>query len=353
MFCYGNRMDNEMSRWIESVLVERSTKLSTAASDGESMIFFSTAGTSTDESLPNSSDSSSTGSSLSYNNTMHEELTIYDNLLPSPKDSPPSFSSIADTDAFIYDAIESPVSEVYHRDVVERQEEYYSLGNTEESRVTWESQPWNTTGQNIDPRVLPSAWYHQHYAYAYPPYFHVYHHTSPSPLQSVPIPEAPPLQGTEEERAKQYIEFRLRQLMKPSGVSRIYRVPPSPHPSIREPTDNDVMGRGLRINAIAGNQKFRRLIQSQQPKYRSISRKEKPVFARCLVEFIRYLGGRFLNYDPVTKLYSEVGDEKAESKTGQALREQSNPRRRRSSAAAVAASSMEHKDETAGDEEST
>jgi hypothetical protein len=311
------------------------------------MIFISIAGTTTDDSLPNSSGGSTIGSSLSDNNEMYDELKIYDNLLPSPKDSPPSFPSIADTDAFssfLDDAVESRrSSEVYQHDVVERQEEYDSLGVSEQSQL------WNMTGQNIDPWVLPSAWYPQHYAYVNPSYSHLYHHTFPSPWQSVPST----LLDTEEERAKQYIESRLRELMKSPEFSRIYRVPPSPYPNIREPTDNDViMGRGLRINAIAGNQKFRRIIQSQQPKYRSINRKEKPVFARCLVEFIRWhLRGRFLNYDPVTKMYSEVGDEKAELKTGQALREQSNARRRRSSSAvAVAASSMEDRDETPGEE---
>lgn len=129
--------------------------------------------------------------------------------------------------------------------------------------------------------------------------------------------------------AAKYIDYRLRELMSLASdpqyrtfPSPLYTLPPS-HPFIREPTSNDVvLGRGCGINAFEGNQKFRRLIQTQQARYRMASRKEKPKFARCLVEFIRIeMGGRFLKKDPIYGLYFEVGDAKAEIKTGQALRE--------------------------------
>lgn len=360
MFFNGNRIDNEMRRWTESVLLGRSTEFSPATTDDSestTMTYpwnLSFARTTSDDSLSNSSGSSSIGCSLSYDNTIHEELTFYDNLLPWPKDSPPSFSYIAETDfsySVLADTREVPDTEVYQLDVEEKQEEYVSLGTNEEDRRAEQLQRWNREGQNVDMRPPPSVWYPPPYTYGYFPYPGVYHPAFSS-WHSTPM--VPPLHGSEEERAHQYIEFRLRELMMPSESSRIHRVPPSPYPNIREPTNADViMGRGCGINAIAGNQNFRRLIQSQQPNYRLISRKEKPVFARCLVEFIRWhLGGRFLKYDPVTRLYSEVGDEKAELKTGQALREQSSARRRRtSSAVAVAASSMEDRDET-GEESS-
>ena len=63
-----------------------------------------------------------------------------------------------------------------------------------------------------------------------------------------------------------------------SFLSHPYSIPPS-QPFIREPTSNDVvLGRGCGINAFEGNQKFRRLIQTQQARYRMASRKEKPKF---------------------------------------------------------------------------
>jgi hypothetical protein len=148
--------------------------------------------------------------------------------------------------------------------------------------------------------------------------------------------------------ARKYIDYRLRQLMdlasKNKGnkedVSPLYILPPSPSPHINMITKNDViLGRGCGINGIEGNQQYRRLIQSQQPLYRKASRKEKPRIARCLVEFIRIeIGGRFLKKDPTSGLYWDVGDAKAELKTGQALREgfsglihPSSAKRRRSS----------------------
>lgn len=161
------------------------------------------------------------------------------------------------------------------------------------------------------------------------------------------------------EAARKYIDYRLRQLMhlasnnngNKEDVSPLYILPPSPSPHIHIINKNDViLGRGCGINGIEGNQQYRRLIQSQQPLYRKASRKEKPRIARCLVEFIRIeIGGRFLKKDPTSGLYWDVGDAKAELKTGQALREgfsglvhPSSAKRRRSSTAVLHCEQSNH-----------
>jgi len=130
--------------------------------------------------------------------------------------------------------------------------------------------------------------------------------------------------------AAEYVHFRLRELMMPAtnldvmDKSTFVSMPPS-LPTIQESelTDDDVvLGRGCGINNLTGNKQYRKLIQTQQSMYRKAHRKEKPQIARCMVEFIRsHIGGRFLKKDNKSELYYDVGDVKAETKTGQALRE--------------------------------
>ena len=102
-------------------------------------------------------------------------------------------------------------------------------------------------------------------------------------------------------------------------------LPPSVEPVCTIPSNvnaHDVLcGRGGGTNTQIGNRRFRALVQEFQPTYLLCRRKEKPLIARTIVLIIRNRGGRFLKKDESTGMYFEVGDEKAEAKTSQALRE--------------------------------
>lgn len=80
-------------------------------------------------------------------------------------------------------------------------------------------------------------------------------------------------------------------------------------------------GRGGGTNTQIGNRRFRSLVQEFQPTYLLCRRKEKPLIARTIVLIIRKRGGRFLRKNEKDGAFYEVGDDKAEAKTSQALRE--------------------------------
>lgn len=102
-------------------------------------------------------------------------------------------------------------------------------------------------------------------------------------------------------------------------------VPPSSEPLFMSNTQinlSDVLcGRGGGTNTQVGNRRFRTLVQEFQPTYLLCRRKEKPLIARTIVLIIRKRGGRFLKKNEEDNGFYEVGDEKAEAKTSQALRE--------------------------------
>lgn len=87
-------------------------------------------------------------------------------------------------------------------------------------------------------------------------------------------------------------------------------------------TENDVLcGRGGGTNSQMGNRRYRALVRDFQPTYLMARRREKPLMARSVVLIVRNRGGRFLRRDESDGRLYEVGDEKAEAKTSQALRE--------------------------------
>lgn len=112
-------------------------------------------------------------------------------------------------------------------------------------------------------------------------------------------------------------------------------LPPSTRPVCNQSSDingNDVLcGRGGGTNTQVGNRRFRSLVQEFQPTYLLCRRKEKPLIARTIVLIIRNRGGRFLKKIEEDGTFLEVGDEKAEAKTSQALREGLDVRACRSS----------------------
>jgi hypothetical protein len=139
-------------------------------------------------------------------------------------------------------------------------------------------------------------------------------------------------------------------------------LPPSDHPVCDSPASinsHDVLcGRGGGTNSQVGNRRFRKLVQDFQPTYLLARRKEKPLLARTIVLIIRNRGGRFLKKDEETGELYEVGDQKAEAKTSQALREGLDVRATKSAATSATdkkkkKKETKDKDETEDNKEQT
>jgi hypothetical protein len=97
-------------------------------------------------------------------------------------------------------------------------------------------------------------------------------------------------------------------------------------------TSYDVLaGRGNRVNNHEGNIRFRELVKPFKVQYlqKTTRKLTKAQMCAVLVNYVRtctptihgVTQGRFLKKDPHTKLWVEIGDEKARKKAGQALRE--------------------------------
>jgi len=118
---------------------------------------------------------------------------------------------------------------------------------------------------------------------------------------------------------------RIRELTADPSLATANMLPPSTKPDVLDISavnDNDVLcGRGGGTNSQVGNRRFRSVVTQHQPVYLTAKRREKPLIARAIVECIRNKGGRFLKRNEETKEMFDVGDEKAEAKTSQALRE--------------------------------
>lgn len=94
---------------------------------------------------------------------------------------------------------------------------------------------------------------------------------------------------------------------------------------ISDPNKHDVLcGRGGNTFKHYGNSTYRELVNLNKKLYLSVKKKEKCRIAQAIVEAIRYRqvpNGRFLEKEAGTGLWNDIGDEKAVSKTSQALRE--------------------------------
>jgi len=93
---------------------------------------------------------------------------------------------------------------------------------------------------------------------------------------------------------------------------------------ITEPHPNDVLsGRGRGINKHEGNQRWRDLISSNRPTYIETPRNQRPYITESIVKAVRALTppGRFLAKDPNSGVWYEIGEEKANEKTAQAMRD--------------------------------
>jgi hypothetical protein len=93
---------------------------------------------------------------------------------------------------------------------------------------------------------------------------------------------------------------------------------------ILTPHEHDVLsGRGNFVNYHAGNEHFRALVRKHKVAYVACPKAQKGKFSKLIVDEIKALDppGRFLKQDPVTKLWTDIGEKKALDKTRQALRE--------------------------------
>jgi len=92
---------------------------------------------------------------------------------------------------------------------------------------------------------------------------------------------------------------------------------PSPH------THDVLCGRGGSSNRHIGNTNFRDLVQSNKALYVTLTKRQKMMVARSIVQIVRSQNppGRFLQKDPETALWFDIGRARALEKTSQALRE--------------------------------
>lgn len=93
---------------------------------------------------------------------------------------------------------------------------------------------------------------------------------------------------------------------------------------IEQPHHHDVLcGRGVTTNRHPGNESFRSLVSLNKEIYVTSTKRQKMSISRSIVEAVRSLNppGRFLEKNPCTGLWSDIGDRKAIEKTSQALRD--------------------------------
>ncbi|KAG7367074.1 hypothetical protein IV203_029744 [Nitzschia inconspicua] len=93
---------------------------------------------------------------------------------------------------------------------------------------------------------------------------------------------------------------------------------------IETPHRNDVLcGRGVTTNRWVGNENFRAIVGLNKEMYVTSTKRQKMAISRSIVEAVRSLNppGRFLDKDPQTGLWYDVGHKKAVEKTSQALRD--------------------------------
>ena len=108
--------------------------------------------------------------------------------------------------------------------------------------------------------------------------------------------------------------------MQPVVVAQKEDEPPIPYKSVGE--YDILLGRGGKTNSHEGNIFYRQIVRQYRPQYQNVPKFSKAYISKCIVNYIRYKGGRFLEFrGPNKDMYAEVGDTKAVAKTSQALRE--------------------------------
>jgi len=134
-------------------------------------------------------------------------------------------------------------------------------------------------------------------------------------------PTTPPLAESREEKDEAAGES---QKISASGITKL-----------------DVLsGRGGGTNNHEGNRYFRRLCDQRRHDYVMSKKMRKKGIAKDIVEDIRSGGGRFLKRDDKTGDWEDIGEQKAISKTSQALREGLAQKMRQALVASGAAEQM-------------
>mmetsp|Transcript_8973 Transcript_8973/g.17369 ORF Transcript_8973/g.17369 Transcript_8973/m.17369 type:complete len:742 (-) Transcript_8973:224-2449(-) len=91
---------------------------------------------------------------------------------------------------------------------------------------------------------------------------------------------------------------------------------------ISKPRPSDILcGRGGSSNRHMGNIQFRELVAANKQIYVGLTKKQKMLVARKIVDAIHSTGGRFLAKDMDTGLFYDIGLPRSLEKTSQALRE--------------------------------
>jgi hypothetical protein len=91
-----------------------------------------------------------------------------------------------------------------------------------------------------------------------------------------------------------------------------------------EPNPNDVLcGRGAGTNNNKGNSNWRKLVALNKQLYTTLAKKHKMCLSKYIVSAVRTQdpAGRFLQKDTNSDTWYDIGDERAQQKTSQALRE--------------------------------
>lgn len=87
-------------------------------------------------------------------------------------------------------------------------------------------------------------------------------------------------------------------------------------------TNIDVInGRGMGVQNHDGNIFFRKFVCAHKKTYAQAPKADKVKISKGVVAVLRQVGSRFLEFDINTGCWNDIGDEKALSKTSQALRE--------------------------------
>jgi len=101
---------------------------------------------------------------------------------------------------------------------------------------------------------------------------------------------------------------------------------------VKEPLPTDVIcGRGKMTASHPANRRFRQLVDSHKVVYQNSKRRDEKTRVTCdLVDKLRN-EGRFVLFDPITKLWHEVSEEYAKEKVSHSLRSRSSSERMNSS----------------------
>eukprot|EP00531_Pseudo-nitzschia_arenysensis_P009513 CAMPEP_0116147320 /NCGR_PEP_ID=MMETSP0329-20121206/17690_1 /TAXON_ID=697910 /ORGANISM="Pseudo-nitzschia arenysensis, Strain B593" /LENGTH=705 /DNA_ID=CAMNT_0003643237 /DNA_START=150 /DNA_END=2267 /DNA_ORIENTATION=+ len=143
------------------------------------------------------------------------------------------------------------------------------------------------------------------------PHYHPRHHRSPTNYhrhpQSKPV-ASPPTYRRDPAAANEAESEAAKEKKRSTDIAK--------------PRSNDILcGRGGSSNRHLGNIHFRELVAANKQIYVGLTKKQKMLVARKIVDAIHNTGGRFLAKDLDTGMFYDIGLPRSLEKTSQALRE--------------------------------